>query len=136
LKAHAAVDPDSEIITITVVMPGNAGDASVAEDLISDLLVGDDTGHDDLDEHAATADVDENDEDVTTVYGDNTYGTGAFQESRDGAGIDSRCKKTPTAAQPSISQSRPSTMHSNLTAHRCNTKSSRPGRDQIRRSNR
>jgi hypothetical protein len=27
-------------------------------------------------------------------------------------------------------------MHSNLTAHRCNTKSSRPGRDQIRRSNR
>ena len=79
-KGHVAVDPDSEIITATVVTPGNAGDASVAEDLISELLVGDDTGHDDLDEHAATADVDENDEDVTTVYGDNAYGTGAFQE--------------------------------------------------------
>jgi hypothetical protein len=93
-----AVDPDSEIITATVVTPGNAGDASVAEDLISDLLVGDDTGHDVLDEHAATADVDENDEDVTTVYGDNAYGTGAFQERRDGAGIDSRYQtQQPTA---------------------------------------
>ena len=37
-KGHAAVDPDSEIITATTVTPGNAGDASVAEDLIADLL--------------------------------------------------------------------------------------------------
>jgi hypothetical protein len=37
-KAHTAVDPDSEIITATTVTPGNAGDASVAEDLIADLL--------------------------------------------------------------------------------------------------
>ncbi len=37
-KGHAAVDPDSEIITDTTVTPGNAGDASVAEDLIDDLL--------------------------------------------------------------------------------------------------
>jgi hypothetical protein len=37
-KGHAAVDPDSEIITATTVTPGNAGDASVAEDLITDLL--------------------------------------------------------------------------------------------------
>jgi hypothetical protein len=44
------------------------------------------------------SDVDENDEDVTTVYGDNAYGTVAFQERRDGAGIDSRCKtQQPTA---------------------------------------
>ena len=53
-KGHVAVDPDSEIITATVVTPGNAGDASVAEDLISELLVGDDTGHDDLDELTAS----------------------------------------------------------------------------------
>ena len=98
-KGHVAVDPDSEIITATVVTPGNAGDASVAEDLISELLVGDDTGHDNLDEYAATADVDENDEDVTTVYGDNAHGTGAFQERLEGAGIDSRCKtQQPNAA--------------------------------------
>ena len=36
-KGHVAVDPDSEIITDTAVTPGNAGDASVAEDLIDDL---------------------------------------------------------------------------------------------------
>ena len=30
-KGHVAVDPDSEIITDTIVTPGNAGDASVAE---------------------------------------------------------------------------------------------------------
>ena len=36
-KGHVAIDPGSEIITETVVTPGNAGDASVAEELISDL---------------------------------------------------------------------------------------------------
>ena len=30
-KGHVAVDPDTEIITATVVTAGNAGDASVAE---------------------------------------------------------------------------------------------------------
>jgi hypothetical protein len=42
-KGHAAIDPDSEIITETVVTPGNAGDASVAEDLIADLLADDES---------------------------------------------------------------------------------------------
>ena len=37
-KGHAAVDPDTEIITATTVTPGNAGDAAAAEDLITDLL--------------------------------------------------------------------------------------------------
>ena len=37
-KGHVAVDPDSEVITSTVVTPGNAGDASVAADIIEDLL--------------------------------------------------------------------------------------------------
>jgi hypothetical protein len=32
-KGHVAIDPDSEIITETVVSAGHAGDASVAEDL-------------------------------------------------------------------------------------------------------
>lgn len=36
-KAHIGIDPDSEIITATTVTPGNAGDASAAEDLITDL---------------------------------------------------------------------------------------------------
>jgi len=37
-KAHVATDPDSEIVTATKVTPANAGDASVAEELIEDLL--------------------------------------------------------------------------------------------------
>jgi hypothetical protein len=37
-KGHVAADPDSEIITDTEVSPGNTGDATVAEDLIDDLL--------------------------------------------------------------------------------------------------
>jgi len=37
-KGHIGIDPDSEIITATVVGPGNAGDATAAEELIGDLL--------------------------------------------------------------------------------------------------
>ena len=40
-KGHAAIDPDSEIITDTEVSAANAGDASVAADLIDDLTGGD-----------------------------------------------------------------------------------------------
>ena len=42
-KGHAAIDPDSEIITDTVVSAGNQGDASVAEELIDDLVTDDAT---------------------------------------------------------------------------------------------
>ena len=41
-KGHAAVDPDSEIITATQVSAGNTADGAVAKDLIADLL-GDDS---------------------------------------------------------------------------------------------
>jgi hypothetical protein len=34
-KAHVAIDPDSEVITATVVTPGNTGDAASAADLPS-----------------------------------------------------------------------------------------------------
>jgi hypothetical protein len=41
-KGHAAIDPESEIITATTVTAGNVGDAAAAEDLIADLLDDDD----------------------------------------------------------------------------------------------
>ena len=72
-KGHVAVDPDSEIITDTAVTPGNAGDAGVAEELMSDLLA---------EEHAEAA----------TGHGDNAYGTGDFQRHLEDEGIESRCK--------------------------------------------
>jgi IS5 family transposase len=94
-KGHAAVDPDSEIITETVVTPGNAGDATVAEDLIADLTADpepEDSAHADLHTNEESSDKEEPEEDRPVVYGDNAYGTGPFQERLEEAGIDSRCK--------------------------------------------
>ena len=92
-KGHAAVDPDSEIVTDTVVTPGNAGDGSVAEDLIDDLI--------DIDNDKDGVDIDDDRVEGAprrTVYGDNAYGTGEFQQVLDDAGIESRCKtQHPTA---------------------------------------
>lgn len=79
-KGHVAVDPDSEIITDTTVTAGNAGDASVAEDLIGDLLGVDDRGED------------------TKVYGDSAYGTGEFQQRLADEGIESGCRTQPPSA--------------------------------------
>jgi Transposase DDE domain/Transposase domain (DUF772) len=91
-KGHAAIDPDSEIITETVVTAGNAGDASVAADLIVDLLS-------DKEPEGETDDTDDTDDESRRVYGDNAYGTGSFQERLEDEGIDSRCKtQEPTTA--------------------------------------
>jgi len=79
-KGHTAVDPDSEIITDTVVTPGNAGDASVATDLIDDLL-----------------DDDERSDDAK-VYGDSAYGTGEFQQRLEDEDIGSGCRTQPPSA--------------------------------------
>jgi len=84
-KGHAAVDPQSEIITQTAVTPGNAGDASVAEELLSDVL------------DAAYSAEDSSDSAESVVYGDTAYGTGKLLSRLDEAGIESRCK----AAKPS-----------------------------------
>jgi hypothetical protein len=123
-KGHTAVDPDSEIITATTVTPGNTGDASVAEDLVADLLNdrndrndrNDEAGHHEPppdepppDEPqpvasgaSAAADVEQR-----CVYGDNAYGTGSFHDRLDQAGIVDRCKtQTPTAAGGLFSKDR------------------------------
>ncbi|MEJ7801112.1 MAG: transposase [Ilumatobacter sp.] len=94
-KGHIAEDPDSEIITNTTVTPGNAGDASVAEDLIADVFNDDDDGGG----VAGEADGDDRDGAAKpAVYGDSAYGTGEFQQRLDDAGIDSRCRTQPPSA--------------------------------------
>jgi Transposase DDE domain/Transposase domain (DUF772) len=79
-KGHVAVDPDSEIITDTIVTPGNAGDASVAAGLIDDLVDDDERGDD------------------AKVYGDSAYGTGEFQQRLDDQHITSGCRTQPPSA--------------------------------------
>jgi len=105
-KGHAGVDPDSEIITDTTVTPGNAGDASAAEDLIDDLLADSADTHNGTDNtENASADTDpttdptiddtvDDDPDVDgpVVYGDAAYGSGDFQSKLEDAGIVSGCK--------------------------------------------
>jgi hypothetical protein len=104
-KGHLAVDPDSEIITNTTVTAGNAGDASVAEDLISDLLAETDTAGTDTagtDTAGTEAKQDERatgGADTPRVYGDNAYGTAGFHDQLEQAGIEDRCKtQQPVAA--------------------------------------
>ena len=86
-KGHAAIDPVSEIITATVVSAGNAGDASVAEELIEDLFEGD--------EPAEASGDDQELAERRTVYGDAAYGTGELQSLLADARIDSKCKTQP-----------------------------------------
>lgn len=87
-KGHAAIDPDSEIITDTEVSAGNVGDAAVAADLIDDL-----TAHDAADDAAA----DDADRDRPAVYGDAAYGAGEFLDVLDRNDITSNCKTQPVS---------------------------------------
>ncbi|MGI9017565.1 MAG: IS1182 family transposase, partial [Euzebya sp.] len=91
-KGHIAEDPDSEIITDTTVTAGNAGDASVAADLIADLLNDDEAGDGD---HSEAGDGGSG---TPTVYGDAAYGTGEFQQRLDDHNIDSGCRTQPASA--------------------------------------
>jgi hypothetical protein len=121
-KGHVGIDPDSEIITATTVTAGNAGDASAAEDLITDLL-DTDAEHPGAG-YGATDDADTDTDDGVTgsgvqsgraddaaeaggrsladqasVYGDNAYGTGELHDRLNQAGIESKCKtQLPVAA--------------------------------------
>jgi hypothetical protein len=83
-KGHVAIDPDAELVTATAVTPGNAGDASVALDLLADEL--------------ATSDPAE----PPVVYGDAAYGTGPLLAALDGAGAVSRLKVQPAHGVPGL----------------------------------
>jgi len=89
-KGHVAIDPDSEIITKTTVTAGNVGDASVAEELIEDLLV---TTSNESDGDSPR------EQGSASVYGDAAYGTGAVQSRLHDAGVDSKCKTQPPSAK-------------------------------------
>jgi Transposase DDE domain/Transposase domain (DUF772) len=85
-KAHAAVDPDSEIITAVAVTAGNAGDVEPVAELIADLT------NPDLAQQPDTSD------DTAAVYGDAAYGAGEVLERLDNAGIEAMTKVQPPVA--------------------------------------
>jgi hypothetical protein len=96
-KAHAAVDPDSELITATALTPGNTGDAEPVTGLINDLInesaEHEAAGHDSAGSHEATTD-----EDPVACYGDSAYGAGEVLALLDQAGIDAKTKVQPPVA--------------------------------------
>lgn len=79
-KGHVAIDPDAELVTATVVTPGNAGDASVARVLLGTELT-----------EAAPAE-------PPVVYGDAAYGTGEVLATLEAARAVSRVKVQPPNA--------------------------------------
>lgn len=95
-KGHVAIDPDSELITDTVVSAGNVGDAAVATDLIKDLIT---SPPQDVTEGDAEGDAESQQEPRATAYGDSAYGSsGEFLDKLAEAGIDSKCKTQPPTA--------------------------------------
>jgi transposase len=91
-KGHAAIDPDSEIITAALVSPGNRADASVVKELISDLIESSVTG----------SDADPDTTERAILYGDAAYGTGPVQAHLHEVGIDSKCKTPPPSARAGL----------------------------------
>jgi hypothetical protein len=88
-KAHVAIDPDSELVTATAVTPGNLGDASVAKELIADLLEP---------EQAENREQEKDNLERRVVYGDSAYGTGELQSLVENAGIESKLRTQPASA--------------------------------------
>jgi hypothetical protein len=91
-KGHIAVDAESEIITATEVTAGNAGDASVAEELLKDVLPASDKEPGDAGPQAS-------DSTQVEVYGDASYGTATLVERLEGAGIEPNVKVQPPSAR-------------------------------------
>ena len=95
-KGHVAIDPDSEIVTGTVVTAGNQGDGTAVAELLADELAGQDVapattaGEPSTDDAAAAP--------ALTVYGDAAYGAGPVLAQLEQAGLEQRCKVQPPRA--------------------------------------
>ena len=117
-KGHIAVDPDSEIITATEVTPGNAGDGSVAEALLADLLLAmpkngasqaetvpamsataDTTNAPDAPPPSDDASAASRQDPKAEVYGDASYGSADIVERLEGANIEANVKVQPPSAK-------------------------------------
>jgi hypothetical protein len=90
-KGHIAIDPDSEIITATVVTAGNAGDASAAEALLEDVLPTPTAA----DRQPDAAPSDGSTAQRLEVFGDASYGTADLVEKVEAAGMEANVKVQP-----------------------------------------
>jgi hypothetical protein len=89
-KGHAAVDPDSEIITGAAVGPAGGGDAAMTEALLADLVCDEDEQADHDDEDASSG--------RPVVYGDAAYGSGNNLQLLERLGATPMVKTQPAVA--------------------------------------
>jgi len=114
-KGHIGIDPDSEIITATVVTPGNSGDAEPVNDLLAEDLPAaprepnhHDSHSDDNDDSAGGGESDSGDPQGEVcqggagsglaVYGDAAYGSGAVVRRLEQTGTTVMVKVQPPTA--------------------------------------
>jgi hypothetical protein len=101
-KGHIAVDPDSEIVTATVVTPGNRGDAEAMAELLAEDLpaptAGDERDQPDSGGPETPVTADATAEQQLIVYGDAAYGAGGALDLLASHGAVSRCKVQPPVA--------------------------------------
>ena len=108
-KGHISLDPDSEIITATAVTSASASDASVAPQLVEDVLVDDDdeseppSGNEPGSSVPPTASSGDSaagaaggDQEKVEIYGDSSYGTAEFVEHCQEGGADAFLKVQPS----------------------------------------
>ncbi len=100
-KGHIVVDPDSEIIVATTVTPGNAGDGSVGEKLVEELVGQNRTATDDAlaSGSGPTGDASGNGGEAKSealeIYGDAAYGLATIIEKVEAAGGEALVKVQP-----------------------------------------
>jgi len=104
-KGHVAIDPDSELVTATAVTAGNAGDATVVAELLTDDLSVTDQAAEAAGELAADAELaygpgraGQHAAEPLTVYADAAYGAGPVLELLEEVEAATRCKVQPPTA--------------------------------------
>lgn len=88
-KGHISIDPDSEIVTATAVTPANAGDGSVAKELLAEALP-------DSADTPVEASVPH--QPALEVYGDSAYGAGDVLAHLDEHDVTAYVKVQPPSA--------------------------------------
>jgi hypothetical protein len=101
-KGHVAIDPDSELVTATVVTAGNRGDAEAMAELLAEDLPARTAGKQ-RDQPSSSGAESSGTEDATAekqliVYGDAAYGAGEALDLLATQGAVSRCKVQPPVA--------------------------------------
>lgn len=105
-KGHIALDPDSELITSSVVTPGNAADGSVAKELLEEALApSNPQGTEALQAQSEPGSCSSAEAPETTpaserieVYGDSSYGTGELLAHLEAEGAVANVKVQPPSA--------------------------------------